>query len=139
MPYLEITRGLPGSGKTTATRGRLVIGKTVGVNRDYLRMMTGGKWWPADEDLVTDIQTATIRLAISRGLNVIVDDTFLKDRWVDKLRTLAVELGAEFVVNDQFLKVSLEVCVERDALRERSVGREVIERMYREHKHLFLQ
>ena len=137
VPYLEITRGLPGSGKTTSTRGRLVIGKTIGVNRDYLRMMTGGKWFPADEDLVTEIHTAAIRIAITRGLNVIVDDTFLQDRWVDKMRALAVELGAEFVVNDEFLKVPLEVCIERDSLRERKVGREVIERMYRDHKYLF--
>lgn len=129
MPKLTINRGFPGSGKSTATL-KLLDKHTVCVNRDYLRMMTGGKWWPANEDLVTDIQMAAIEAANKRGLNVIVDDTFLRDKWVSRMQELANKLGMEFAVNNSFMEVSLATCIKRDAARERSVGKDVIERMY---------
>lgn len=132
MPTLTITRGFPGSGKSTWARKQLDK-QTITINRDYLRMMTGGKWWPADEHMITGLQVAAIRAAIGRGLNVIVDDTFLKDAHVEQMRALADELGVHFTVNDNFLRTRLEECIQRDAARERSVGKDVIVRMYYEY------
>lgn len=132
MPTLTITRGFPGSGKSTWAK-KQYSKTTVGVNRDLLRMMTGGKWWPANEHLVTDIQTSAIEAALARGLNVIVDDTFLNDKYVEQMRQTALRLNADFVVNDSFLSVPITKCIERDAARERSVGKDVIVRMYYEY------
>jgi predicted kinase len=133
MPALNITRGFPGSGKSTHAK-KLVDqaqGRMIMVNRDYLRMMTGGVWYPAiSEDLITDIQTAAIESAFRRGMSVICDDTFLRQKFVDNMEAFAKAMGVPFVVHDQFLRVPLDVCIKRDAARERSVGKDVIERMY---------
>jgi predicted kinase len=133
MPALNITRGFPGSGKSTHAK-KLVDqaqGRMIMVNRDYLRMMTGGVWYPAiSEDLITDIQTAAIKSAIARGMSVICDDTFLREKFVYDMERLAADLEVPFVVHDQFLRVPIAVCIERDRARERSVGKDVIEKMY---------
>jgi predicted kinase len=133
MPALNITRGFPGSGKSTHAK-KLVDqaqGRMIMVNRDYLRMMTGGVWYPANsEDLITDIQTAAVKAAIARGMSVICDDTFLRQKFVYDMERLAADLDVPFVVHDQFLRVPIAVCIERDRARERSVGKDVIEKMY---------
>jgi predicted kinase len=133
MPALNITRGFPGSGKSTHAK-KLVDqaqGRMIMVNRDYLRMMTGGVWYPAiSEDLITDIQTAAVKAAIARGMSVICDDTFLRQKFVYDMERLAADLDVPFVVHDQFLRVPIAVCIERDRARERSVGKDVIEKMY---------
>jgi predicted kinase len=133
MPALNITRGFPGSGKSTHAK-KLVDqaqGRMIMVNRDYLRMMTGGVWYPAiSEDLITDIQTAAVKAAIARGMSVICDDTFLRPKFVYDMERLAADLDVPFVVHDQFLRVPIAVCIERDRARERSVGKDVIEKMY---------
>jgi predicted kinase len=133
LPELHITRGFPGSGKSTFAK-KLVEqakGRMIMVNRDYLRMMTGGVWYPAiSEDLITDIQTAAVKAAIARGMSVICDDTFLRQKFVYDMERLAADLDVPFVVHDQFLRVPIAVCIERDRARERSVGKDVIEKMY---------
>jgi predicted kinase len=129
MPALNITRGFPGSGKSTHAK-KLVDqaqGRMIMVNRDYLRMMTGGVWYPAiSEDLITDIQTAAVKAAIARGMSVICDDTFLRQKFVYDMERLAADLDVPFVVHDQFLRVPIAVCIERDRARERSVGKDVV-------------
>ena len=128
---LTITRGFPGSGKSTWADKEVLAskGKIVGVNRDALRMMTGRKWWPANEALISVIQREAILGALGQGLSVIVDDTFLKEQHVGQMRELAQRYDTEFVIKS-FLHVPLHVCIERDRHRDRSVGKDVIVRMY---------
>jgi predicted kinase len=131
MPTITVNRGFSGSGKSTKTEKRVRSEKnTVAVNRDYIRKMTAQRWWPANEDLVTDIEVASITSAVNRGLNVIVDDTFLEDKWVEKIRFLSKKLDADFEIDDSFMAVPIDTCIERDAKRERSVGKDVIEYQY---------
>jgi predicted kinase len=130
MATLTITRGLPGSGKTTwakAQRG------AVRVNRDELRKMLHGGWtgdsWA--EVQITTAQRAAVEALLRNGVNVICDDTNLRARVVRELAELAAECGAAVEIKD-FTHVSPETCLERDAARAEGerVGEAVIRRMY---------
>ncbi len=130
MPTLTITRGLPGSGKTTWARQQ---GGHVRVNRDELRRMLHGgplhTGWA--EVQVTLAQRAQVTALLRAGLNVICDDTNLRARVVRELAELGRFAGASVVVED-FTRVPVEVCVERDALRPEPerVGEDVIRGMW---------
>lgn len=130
MAKLVITRGLPGSGKTTWAKAQP---NTVRVNRDELRrMMHGGhtgEGWA--ERQVTLAQRAQVDALLRAGVNVICDDTNLRGRIVKELAELALMAGAEVTLED-FTRVPVEECIERDATRPESeqVGPDVIRRMH---------
>ncbi|WP_212840857.1 AAA family ATPase [Catellatospora sp. IY07-71] len=129
MPTLTITRGLPGSGKTTWAKAQ----PGVRVNRDDLRRMLHGgnlgEGWA--ERQVTVAQRAQVEALLKAGADVVCDDTNLRAKVVRELAELAVDCGAQVVLRD-FTDVPLEVCLERDAARPESerVGPEVILRMH---------
>lgn len=104
----------------------------VRVNRDSLRaMMNGTRNNAKTEKLIANARDALIRTALSTGRSVIVDDTNLVPSTVERLREIAQEFKASFEVQD-FTDVPVQVCIERDLHRERSVGSKVIMRMYRD-------
>lgn len=124
MPILVITRGLPGSGKTTWARGwvagrrsRQAPGRAR-VNRDDLRDMAfGGRTgWPAHEDAVTAVQEAAVAALLAAGWDVVADDTCLPEQRVAAWQRLADRCGAELRVED-FRGIPLEVCLRRNARR----------------------
>lgn len=129
MPTLTITRGLPGSGKTTWAKAQ----RGVRVNRDDLRRMLHGghlgEGWA--EKQVTVAHRAQVEALLKAGADVICDDTNLRARVVRELAEIAVDCGAHVVLRD-FTDVPLEVCLERDAARPDAerVGPEVIQRMH---------
>jgi len=130
MTTLTITRGLPGSGKTTWARQQP---GAVRVNRDDLRrMLHGGPiglGWA--EKQVTVAQRAQIDALLREGVNVICDDTNLRGRVVRELAEVAYGAGATVVIQD-FTDVPLEECIARDALRQgdSQVGEDVIRGMH---------
>jgi predicted kinase len=122
---LTITRGLPGSGKTTWAKAQ----PAVRVNRDDLRRMlhggrTGYGW---AEVQVTLAQRAQIDTLLRAGVDVICDDTNLRSRVVRELAELAVRAGATVHIKD-FFDVPLDECIARDAGRptDEQVGEDVI-------------
>jgi predicted kinase len=135
MPTLTITRGLPASGKSTWAREHLrtVALRAARVNRDDLRRtmhdgFSGAGW---AERQVTVAEHAAIAALLRSGVDVICDDTNLRSRVVRDLIDLAADCHAEFVVQD-FTDVPVDVCVERDRLRDPAdrVGEQVIRDMY---------
>jgi len=132
---LIITRGLPGSGKSTWADEQVMAdksGNTIRVNRDSLRtMLNCDRHSRRAEKLVASARDALIRASLSAGRDVIIDDTNLVPSTVDRIKLIADEFHAEFVVKD-FTDVPLATCIERDLKRPRSVGSKVIMRMYRE-------
>lgn len=133
-PKLIITRGLPGSGKTTWARGLVALdpARWARVNRDDHRAsMHGGFHGDATERQVTAAAHAAISALLRKGVNVICDDTNLSSRHARELRRLAKLAGAEFEVHDM-TDVGVEVCVQRDAQRTGTaqVGRDVITGMH---------
>lgn len=133
-PTLTITRGLPGSGKTTWAQHQ----PGVRVNRDDLRAMLHGDqpWTPALEKVTVAARDTLIRAMLQRDVSVVCDDTNLDQATVDKLEAIGWLAGADVHVHD-LRGVPLEVCVERDAARladgGRGVGGDVIREMARRH------
>lgn len=138
MATLIITRGLPGSGKTTIAMSlvKAASGRMARVNRDDLRaMMHGarvGRRW--QEDQVTTAQRAAVEALLGAGVDVIADDTNLPERSVRGWERLARRCGAELQVIDLRKVVPVEECIRRDAARGaaggRLVGEEVIRQMH---------
>lgn len=122
---LVVTRGLPASGKTTWAKAlvRRDPVNRVRLSRDDLRSMLYGVRHglpPGGEDLVSRVMLASAKDALARGKHVVVDATHLRSR--DLRSWLAVDPAA-WVVD---FEVDIEEAVRRDALRDHSVGEEVI-------------
>jgi predicted kinase len=132
MNSLLITRGLPASGKSMYARTWVAEdpSRRVRVNRDDLRQLAFGQ--PildhAGETTVTVMQQAAVRALLQAGRDVIVDDTHLRAKYARQWADLAAEVGAAFAVVD--FDTPLEVCLARDAARERPVGEQVIRGMH---------
>ncbi len=138
MTTLTATRGLPGSGKSTWTVQQLdssAPGTLARCNRDSYRLMLHGRPRHGDqvcEDQVTIAQHAAIERLLRAGVDVIVDDTNLRQRNLRNLAELAWRTGADFAVQD-FTNVPLEECIRRDASRDghACVGEEVVRALHR--------
>jgi tRNA uridine 5-carbamoylmethylation protein Kti12 len=127
-----LTKGLPGSGKTTWAKR--VIAESPGaykrVNKDELRvMLDAGRWSPGNERFVEAVRDQIILAAVDAGRHVIVDDTNLDPRHETHIRRL-VDGRAEVVVED--FDVPLDECIRRDGERPDPVGERVIRQMYRD-------
>lgn len=131
MQKIIMLKGLPASGKSTWAKEKINENSNyIRINKDDIREFITGKWTPKKEKNVIAIRNSLIKAGISLGKNVIIDDTNLNPKHEQSLKTLAQELGVEFEVNDSFLKVPVEECVERDIKRDKSVGYKVIYKMY---------
>lgn len=132
-PEILLTKGLPASGKSTYAKSLCEKsgGKWKRVNKDDLRDMSdSGKFSKEREKQILNARDALIKLHIDSGYNVIVDDTNLSDSHLNRIRSIFGAI-ANVRVDDSFMEVPLEVCLERDSKRENPVGRKVIESMYR--------
>ena len=134
---LIMMKGLPASGKSTWAISEVLeasAGEVVRINKDTLRAMLHADRWKGKktERQVLAARDALIRTYLDLGLRVIVDDTNLAPFHEEKLRDIALEFGAGFRVQD-FTHVPLDVCLERDWKREKSVGPEVIYGMWRQY------
>lgn len=134
---LYATRGLPGSGKSTIARQMVLDrgGDLIRVNRDDLRTMLHIDVFSRSNEKITQgARDALVRLGLSRGRDVIVDDTGFGSAHAE-LRALADEAGATFEVID--VPTPLDVCIVRNEMRiakgERGVPEFVIHRMYNDH------
>ena len=91
MSKIILTRGLPASGKTSWSKDFARRNpNTVRVNRDDIRsqMYPGADYRDIDEDLITEVETATARAALRNGKMVIVDAMHLQQRYVNRWQRL---------------------------------------------------
>lgn len=120
MAKIIVTRGLPGSGKSTWAKGYAAIAKnTAIVERDDLRMQLFSVYWTGiqeDEERVTRLQEKLVRSYLAEGTSVVISDTHLPDRSVKKWLKLGHELGVPVEVQD-FRHASLELCLKQNASR----------------------
>lgn len=131
MTTLHITRGLPGSGKTTWAKAWVAIDpKTrARVNRDDLRTMlfeTPDYSWE-QEKATTEASRTTVRALLAAGIDVVADDMNLRPKYVREWVRFAAANGADVEITE--FPMSVEEAIERDAARDRTVGADTIRSM----------
>jgi len=134
MPKITILKGLPASGKSTFAKEQLKKDpNTKRVNKDDIRaMLDNSRWSKANEQFVLRIRDIIIQEAIDNGQNIIVDDTNLAPKHIERIKEIAkmASFKTTVEINDSFLSIPMEECIERDLKRPNSVGEKVIRNMY---------
>lgn len=131
MPQLILTKGLPGSGKSTWARQEADVTGAVLLGLDGLRTVLHGGWRgdSTSETQARLVQYEGVSALLRAHYNVIVDDLGLDQAYTGPLAYAAGRLGAELITEDRFLSVPLAECISRDARRERPLGEAVIRRL----------
>lgn len=129
MSKLLVLKGLQASGKSTYAK-ELENQGWVRVEKDEIRkdarLFPDGYKFPKDESKVVQERDRLIKQALHSGKDVVSSDTNLNPVHIRQLQNIGRQYGAEFSVDDSFLKVSLEELIERDKKREATVGESVI-------------
>ncbi len=125
MSKIIIMQGLPASGKSEKAKELIKQGNTVRINKDLLRtMLHFDNWTGANEGLTREAARILTKHFLERGRNVIIDDTNLNEKTLQSWVDLAKETGSR--IEYQRMDTSMEVCIERDSVREKRVGDSVI-------------
>lgn len=134
-PKLLVLKGLPASGKSTFAKKLLEFDNWTRTNKDTIREdLFHGAYKRKDEKKVVKERNRLITEALEKGINVVVDDTNLNPVHIKELASIARQYSAIFEVDDGFLGVPLQVCIDRDKDRDKSVGETVIREMF--HKYI---
>lgn len=127
-----LTRGFPGSGKTTwATSWKDKDPENrINVNRDDIRAMIGapGVGSKDQEETVTNIHNSILEQGLKDGKNIIISDTHLRAKHMKRLLNYAFDHGYDVEIHD--FDVDLDELIKRDENREKSVGEDVLRDMW---------
>lgn len=137
-----MTKGLPGSGKTTwAKEYQKKNPSTVLVNKDDLRnMLHQGVHSKGREKFVLGVRNWIIVDALMEGHDVIVHDTNLNPIHEETMRKFIEDInrtsikGSECeLVIQNFTNIPVEECIKNDAKRQSYVGEKVIRQMFNQY------
>lgn len=136
MSKLIICRGLPASGKSTWAKQWVLEDPEhrIRVNQDDIRLMLGKYWVPSREKLVQEIQFDAILEALSRGFDVVIDNTNLNKKVLDGFDRLIKTFKDYEIEYKDFFDTPLSVCIERDKNRDLQVTEKVIRGFYNNYK-----
>jgi len=124
-------KGLPASRKTSWANQEVKKGGVLRVGVDDIRADVFGGWSVKKEKACLRLRDEMVRFGIKEGKNVIVDACNLNPKHEYRLKRLADELGCKFTINDDFLQVPPEQCIENDLHRGKdAVGSKVIWALY---------
>lgn len=133
MKKIILTKGISGSGKSTWAKQQVQENPdtTIRVNKDDFReMMSNSIWGKQREKLVLKARDSAVRNALELGFGVvIVDDTNLHEKHLERMKQIAKEVGNTVVKVKEFT-VDFDEAVRRDLARTKSVGKDVIKKQW---------
>lgn len=133
---VKILIGIPASNKTTWSKEFIRKNRDyVRVGRDDFRFMLRNEpvCEPKIEDAITDMMFNTIDVLLTKKMNIIIDNTNLKPKYVNQIvEYVETRADVEYIP----FPVSLEEAIERDKKREKMVGEVVIRKMFKDYKNL---
>lgn len=127
-PTLILCVGIPGSGKTTyAEKYVKEHPNAIHISSDRIRAeLWGNEAIQGDNNEVFSLMQSRAIEALNNGLSVVYDATNI----TRKDRSYIIALCPKFAkIECHIIWAPIETCIERDAARERTVGKEVIDRM----------
>ena len=140
MKKILILRGLPASGKSTYARNLLTQNPHIWkrLNKDELRaMLDNSVHSKTNEKFIENVRDMMLVEALKEGKNVVIDDTNLSERPVERIKEVAQrytkDSGEAVYIEIKDIETSLEECLKRDKKREKKVGENVIMKMYKQH------
>lgn len=132
---IKILIGVPASGKSTWSKDFVKANDNwTRVSRDDFRGMlkNSGVVENKVENIINELIDATITQSLNKRMNVIVDNTNLKEKYI---RAIIEKFKYSADIDYQVFDVSLDKAIERDKARtEKTVGVPVITKMYKEYK-----
>lgn len=132
MRTIILTKGLPGSGKTTwaVEEVRKNPGKYIRVNRDLMRkMLLCGEGNRVMEDMITLFRDRMVECSLAKGFDIILDDTNLGDRHFNSMVKAATRVGDVQVI-EKYFDVPLMDALANNKKRENPVPEHIIQRMF---------
>ena len=132
MQTLRIYRGIPASGKSTEARKFVAKNPKswVRINRDEFRkMMNMSVFTQKNETIITKATQAMAFDALKKGLNVVTDDTNLRQKTVNEWHAIAQKVGDVKVV-ETMVEVTLKEAHRRNDNREDAVPPDVVDTFY---------
>lgn len=137
MLKIFLTKGIPGSGKSTWAKAEIAKDPSnwVRINNDDLRAMMNGSVWSADyEKMITEARNYLIRDALKRGKNIIIDNLNINKRHFEDTCKIAKSVNVDVQVLEKVFYVELDEAIERDSKREgkAKVGEDVIKKWWKE-------
>ena len=135
-PQMIVLQGPPCSGKTTWAKEYMEtvdLCDTILVSRDMIRESRETYWIPEQEEWVSDVEEAQVRSALKHKFDVIIDDTNLNPKTLQRWQEIADETGAEMKVIEFY--VTMDVALKRDNNKDRKhhVGPTAIKRFYKQY------
>ena len=127
-PTLILLVGIPGSGKTTYAEEYInERTNTIHISSDRIRAeLWGNEAIQGNNNEVFSLMQSRAIEALNNGQSVVYDATNI----TRKDRSYIISLCPKFAkIECHIVWAPIETCIERDAARERTVGKEVIDRM----------
>jgi predicted kinase len=139
MTKIIILSGISGAGKSTWTQNHIKLNSNfVSISRDKLRELLFGYNesnveehyaslnFKEREKLISTFQITNIRQAIAQGFDIVIDNTHLDRKYIDDMVKEFPQCDFDFVLID----TDSNTAIERDRLRLRKVGKDVIQKQF---------
>ena len=127
-PKFIMLVGIPGSGKSTYAENLINSTNSIHLSSDGIRAeLYGNEAIQGNPSEVFKIMHERTLEALTNGINVVYDATNIirKDR-----ASIMSKIPKDVEAECHIMWTPIEICIKRDSERERTVGKEVITRMY---------
>jgi predicted kinase len=139
MNKIILCRGIQGSGKTYWAKQWVLEDPEhrVRFNNDDIRNMLGKYWVPSREKLISCMKNYFLSVAIASNYDIVIDNMNLNEKeyqfYADYVEDL-IMAGFKYTLECKDFHTDLDICIERDKLRENPIGEQVIKDTFEKYK-----